>query len=61
MADEKKELLKQKTYSALDWFLGAILLGLFFTIVIVSINGFSKLIKKIFPSLINEPKNDKST
>lgn len=56
MKDDKKELMKQKAYSALDWVLGGILLGLFFTIVIVSINLFSKLVKKVFPSLINDTK-----
>ena len=61
MKEDKKEMMKQKAYSGLDWFLAAVLLGLFFTIVIVSINGFSKLVKKVFPSLINDTKNDKSS
>jgi len=56
MKDDKKERLKQQVYSGFDWFIGGVLLGLFVTIVIVSINLFSKLVKKIFPSLINDSK-----
>jgi hypothetical protein len=60
MSEENKEKLKEKGYSFLDFILGGLLLGLFIMIVVVSANGFSKIVYKWFPKL--KPDNDaKST
>lgn len=51
MTEDKKELLKQKGYTAADWGIGALLAGLFVGIVVVvarvTVNGFAKIIPSI--------------
>jgi hypothetical protein len=60
MSEANKEKIKEKGYSILDFFLGALLLGLFIMVVAVSANGFSKIVYKWFPKL-KPDNNAKST
>jgi hypothetical protein len=60
MSEANKEKLKEKGYGILDFFLGGLLLGLFIMVVVVSANGFSKIVYKWFPKLKPET-NDKSS
>ncbi|PWK27011.1 hypothetical protein LV89_01823 [Arcicella aurantiaca] len=60
MSEENKEKIKEKGYSILDFFVGGLLLGLFIMVVVVSANGFSKIVYTWFPKL--KPESDaKST
>lgn len=54
---EKAEKLKYKAFSILDFFIGALLFGLFLGVVVVFANGTINLITKWFPSL-KKPKKE---
>jgi hypothetical protein len=51
------EKLKHKAFSILDFFIGALLFGLFLGVVVVFANGTINLITKWFPSL-KKPKKE---
>ncbi len=51
------EKLKYKAFSILDFFIGALLFGLFLGVVVVFANGTINLITKWFPSL-KKPKKE---
>lgn len=57
--ETNKEKLQNKAFSFLDFFIGALILGLFLGVVVVFTNGTINLFTKWFPKL-KKQKEDKS-
>ncbi|MEA5425371.1 hypothetical protein [Arcicella lustrica] len=58
--ETNKEKIQNKAFSILDFFIGALLFGLFIGVVVVFANGTINLLSRWSPSLKKKQKEDKS-
>lgn len=57
--ESKKELLKKRAYSVIDFLIGAFLFGLFLGVVVVFANGTINLLSRWFPGLKKQKEESK--
>lgn len=57
--ETKKEMLQKRAFSILDFFIGALLFGLFLGVVVVFANGTINLFSRWFPGLKKQKEESK--
>lgn len=57
--ETKKELIQKRAFSVLDFFIGALLFGLFLGVVVVFANGTINLLSRWFPGLKKQKEESK--